>query len=164
MREILFRGKQIRGSEWFVGDLSRVVHDDGRCYVFPSDGYNSPDWYEVDPEIVGRYTGLTDKNGVKIFEGDIVFAKYKDGYEAGRFEVKFGKCGGIKNVNHDVGYIGFYFKEITDSVSLSRDDPLYWINEYECEVIGNVHDNPELLEEVHRKDDVLYVRQKPEEA
>ncbi len=65
MREILFRGRQKGGTEWFEGDLSFLVHDKRECYIFPPDGYNSPDCYEVDPDTVGQYTGSKDKNGKK---------------------------------------------------------------------------------------------------
>ena len=97
--------------------------------------------YEVIPKTVGQCTGLKDKNGKLIFEGDIVEA---DGYI---FFVNFGKCGGVAN-KVDYGYIGYYldgYDEITKK-ALSyglRDDICYFTN---IEVIGNIHDNPELLQ------------------
>lgn len=126
-REILFKGKQLKGSEWFIGDLSRVVHNDGRCYVFPADGYNSPEWYEVAPETVCQYTGLTDKYGVKIFEGDIIKTPFY------KFSVCF-KNGCLGGVVPRGSYIGF-------------SDVMDCIYGTEGEVIGNIYDNPELLKQ-----------------
>ncbi len=127
MREILFRGKQLNGTEWFEGDLSHFVHSDGRFYVFPADGYNSPDWYEVDPDTVGLYTGLTDKRGAKIFEGDIVRHKDRTLHEV-VFERRNGNA-----------YFGWTINEL-ETWLFDR----YFL--CQLEVIGNIYDNPELLE------------------
>lgn len=131
MRDIIFRGRQKGGTEWFYGDLSYLVHDKQKCYIFPPDGYNSPDWYEVDPDTVGQYTGLTDKNGKKIFEGDIVhcISTFDEAdmvviFEAGEFHLVV--CERYKTYETCMGY---------RAISL-----------FDKEVIGNIYDNPELLE------------------
>lgn len=140
MREILFRGKHAPkyGTGWCFG-VPYIDHD-GDC-ILANDCSKSV----VVEETVGQYTSLTDKNGKMIFEGDILQAgEY-------RFTVKFGKCGGVKNVDHEVGYIGFYVIPIGKDSELFiesgvRTDILYWLNAYEVSVIGNIHDDPELLE------------------
>ncbi len=135
-REILFRGRQLNGTEWFEGDLSHVIHDGGRCYVFPADGYNSPDWYEVNPTTVGQYTGLTDKNGVKIFKGDIV-----------RISVPIYKWQTIEDISEVYFDSGCYCVNWGGNYrphDRTRIDS--FIPDTKFEVIGNVHDNPELLE------------------
>lgn len=149
MREILFRGKRLDNGEWvegfYISDLAGKAYicqkvtamytfDGARCY--------GP-YIEVDPDTVGRETGLTDRNGKRIFEGDIVVIHSDIGDGIYHFIVAFGPCGGVKNVEHQVGYMGFHF--VPKDWGL-RTDPLYWISEYGVEVIGNVTDNPELLE------------------
>ena len=133
----LSRGKRKDNGEWVDGNL---VYTRTTTLGVVTEIYTLEMRYEVIPKTVGQYTGLKDKNGKKIFEGDIVEA---DGYI---FFVNFGKCGGVAN-KVDYGYIGYYldgYDEITKK-ALSyglRDDICYFIN---IEVIGNIHDNPELL-------------------
>lgn len=143
MRTIKFRGKSINKGEWLFGDL---VHDNiGGSYIFPIEAENLYKENAVIPETVGQYTELKDKNGKNIWEGDIIRV-------------------GIVSTN----YIGsspepyyvdavciykegaFLYKRISpfDKKKLSRNwtyKPIYKFEIYSTEVIGNIHDNPELL-------------------
>lgn len=125
MREILFRGKGIRGN-WHIGLLAHVGNT---WYISNKVGIATA--YEVIPETIGQYTGLTDKNGKKIFEGDIVKCissfDAKDMvviFEAAEFHLV--DCQRYKNYTECCDYR--YFGTM------------------ETEVIGNIHDNPELVE------------------
>jgi uncharacterized phage protein (TIGR01671 family) len=133
MREILFRGKSKGKPEWIYGSLYKegsqaFILVGGRFYPEPSNGQSAlgiMDWYEVFPDSIGQFTGLLDKHGRKIFEGDIVNARYDCG-PAGEteriVEVVFGSFG--------TNLQDWIFKE----------------DGYLPEIIGNIHDNPELME------------------
>lgn len=150
MRDILFRGKRIDNDEWVYGSfcMDAVEQKNGLCGV---DGFirlydfdkGKMQMHEVDRETIGQFTGLTDKNGKKIFEGDILEYTSYTGT-------------GIKEVKRAVVFWDEHrwsYKVIYNNRWTAQ-----WNNNgYTCdvykevvakygEVIGNIHDNPELLE------------------
>ena len=117
MREILFRGKNVDNGEWIYGDYAAPFA------FYPANIFKQDGNFEgiaVVPETVGQFTGLTDKNGRKIFEGDI-----------------------LKANNGHIGYVAFseggFVKACRCHFNFTN---LYGDNQ---EVIGNIHDNPELI-------------------
>ncbi len=138
MREILFRGKSLDNGKWLYGDYMRYA---GGAQIWMHDADGGTWNVIVDPNTIGQYTGLTDKNGKKIFEGDIVITE--DGYI---LSVEYGKCGGTPNAD-SYGYMGFYLKAFSAATKVHakyglRNDICYF---KDAEVIGNVYDNPELI-------------------
>lgn len=130
MREILFRGKRVDNGKWVHGTLNNVLDEVPRIqYAVIEHGMMFLTDFDVIPETVGQYTGLTDKNGVKIFEGDIVMKRTY--HKKKPCEVVFGV--GCFHCGWGGG-------------SSTADHP-YLLNDKQIEVIGNVFDNPELLEE-----------------
>ena len=127
MNEILFRGKRIDNGEWVEGYFVNLWLMHYQKYQ-PIITDNNAVSYDVDSSTVGQYTGLCDKNGKKIFEGDIV-AIERGWNETVKYHVFFDPqiCGFIGD---SINYIGF---------TTFGDD------EINMEVIGNIHDNPELL-------------------
>lgn len=126
MREILFRGKRRDNGEWIIGYYLVV---DGISYILP-EKYFLNGIVEVDPSTVGQCTGLVDKNGKKIFEGDI--CRYREVVDGETLLDESGSVllyHGSWTLLNKFGYI---------SVGQCSRDVL--------EVIGNIHDNPELLE------------------
>lgn len=121
MREILFRGKF--GNEWKYGFLS--IEPQGLVIQEPYKNNSSNVWH-IDADTVGQYTGLTDKNGTKIFEGDIV--KYGDTVHNVVFEQRNGTA-----------YFGLVYSTL-ETLSFG-----YYQDLKQIEVIGNIYDNPELL-------------------
>lgn len=141
MREILFRGKTENG-EWICGDL---LHPDlcGNGYSIEDFAKEKNNCFDVIPETVGQYTGITDKNRKRIFEGDIV--KNDWCFACGNSVVKFGQYKPLDMSNdYQQGHLGFYLEHIHKADKRAmRKDIMYFANR--CEVIGNIHDNPELL-------------------
>ena len=133
MREILFRGKRVDNGEWIQGDIVQFpVHGVVRI-VEQEPSYKDA---EVDSDTVGQYTGLTDKNGRKIFEGDIIHLEYSQVFFGGEY---FGEY------TAEVSYKEGCF--ITDGTNNGDEieTPLSGFDNDELEIIGNIHDNPELL-------------------
>lgn len=129
MREILFRGKRAKDKEWVEGDLLNGGIDfDTAIRVYDAIGGGSR-VFAVDPSTVGQYTGLKDKNGKRIFEGDIV--KAQDNLIFSPF------CDGL------VGKVVY----IETAFFIEPKDPTkseYLFNECAVfEVLGNIHDNPD---------------------
>lgn len=121
MREILFRGKMKNTGEWAFGNLNITIK--GTNIITPDDTPIGR-YGAVFPETVGQFTGQTDKNGTKIFEGDII--KYHNLW--------------VYTVRFDNERLGFYIND--ENIESSFLGNLYGER---CEVIGNIHDNPELL-------------------
>lgn len=134
MRTIKFRGKRVDNGEWLAGDLLQVANE---VFIAPSDGdwFDFIPWsknnvfhlpaakYAVIPDTVGQFTGLTDKNGKEIYEGDV--AEFGNRIQ-GRSKVVFDNgCFMAEAKNYETA--------LTYRVSMH------------AIVIGNIHDNPELL-------------------
>lgn len=133
MREILFRGKRVDNGEWVCGF---VVKQFGAFKIYEDEqDKDFGNWInEVDPETIGQYTGLTDKNGTKIFTEDIV--KYENNLENG---IGLVECGDFMRVSVRWASQNTVFPTIYSGMSILCCPS-------EIEVIGNEHDNPELLE------------------
>lgn len=142
MRDILFRGKRIDNGEWVLsGNIIRFIPENGEDLIFiPSlsepcichhdekdniIAFEKGMFYKVDTKTVGQYTGLNDKHGKRMFDGDILLIDGEDGY----FKLEF---------DEDTAR----FIALGDSYIGDFDN----FNNYEAEVIGNIHDNQELLE------------------
>lgn len=130
MREILFRGKRKDNGEWIYGVPCSFIGTTGEwcdCIMEVVEGYTDVhNIYDINPETLGEYTGSVDKNGHKIYENDIVkMPKYGKGYILTKVYFKDGKFA--------VDGSHYYFKDL---------------NPKSKEVVGNIYDNPELLDTI----------------
>ena len=133
MREILFRGKRTDNGEWIEGYLVEKTifsifdtHLSFVIYKKPTNIYHE-EYREIDPSTVGQYTGLTDKNGTKIFEGDIV----------------------QNTANGNFGIVRWYDEHAAFVIHGINDNKTYWLfdNDFsKVRIVGNIYDNPELVE------------------
>ena len=135
MREFLFRGKRVRNGEWVEGfyfnrNWEQIIHHFIKYETWDEGMVTN----EAIPETVGQYTGLTDKNGKKIFEGDIVKTKY------GRLCV-------VEWLSTQC-FCGFDLTVYDFDFNSNTKAPGGWDLYFpeNLEIVGNIHDNPELLE------------------
>ncbi|EAD8996550.1 hypothetical protein AL429_11815 [Listeria monocytogenes] len=123
MRDIEFRGQNING-HWAHGNLAIIKEKLDRAEIgaYISNSAGAPFAYQIRPETIGQYTGLKDKNGKKIFEGDVGWDEHNECYGVVKFEE--GKFLYVwENIAEDL-------QEVADGI----------------EICGNIHENPELME------------------
>lgn len=136
MREILFRGKRADNGQWVEGFYAKS--GDKTFIIIDNDiavGYVT--MKEIIPKTVGQYTGLTDRNGTRIFEGDIVEMHGGcDAMDMREYDIRCMVVYGRTGYGADIGFAGAYKSGMRVSL----------MGEGSLTVIGNIHDNPELLE------------------
>ena len=146
MREILFKAKQIDNGEWIEGSLIDLDNDSGYCYIvqpykkasiLPIIFLITDRMKLVDPETLCQFTGLCDKNGKKIWENDIVLVIYENRY----YEKKELSTGKIV-FTRGTWYIG---GKVCNELYAIDEDAIFQV-----EIVGNIFDNPELLQEAEK--------------
>lgn len=158
MRNIIFRGKRTDNGKWVYsgnliqffdngvrefyisqyGEKCNAVHDIETDHIETITCKNGARFYKVITETVGQYTGLTDKNGKKIFEGDIVTYEDSVADYMGYHDNIFLNCGRVEISEWD----GICF---TNRETVEMDDLYESETMVDCEVIGNIHDNHEFV-------------------
>ena len=143
MKEILFRAKTVGDKpRWVYGYYAKTTYDVGMPSGIPIIVDDGGDWDKINPETLCEFTGLYDGNGTRVFDGDILQISKRKGVLDTYFVseipnlcnaiVKWDFCAWMwETITKDKYYISF---------------PNAW-GHYYCEVIGNIYDNPELLEE-----------------
>lgn len=144
----LFKGKRLDNGEWVQGYYVKGLdmYDKEVYLIFEPNTmfYSSGEtdgWYKVDPTTICQCTGLKDKNGKLIWKNDIV----KDIFSDTCAPIKYGSyqnCFDSTKAEH----IGFYVDWSDKYTKRYRKDLGYWINMVNAKIIGNIFDNPELLE------------------
>lgn len=142
-REILFKAKRIDNSEWVEGYYQKRYDEmeRERHYIFWCKSNIVWEYAEIDPDTICQYTGLTDKNGKKIWENDVVKKHFYTDYDACANSeeytgvAKFMDCAWVID-----SFRGKYkcVRPIFEAMAYSKDVEYF-------EVIGNIFDNPELL-------------------
>lgn len=137
MREILFKGKRIDNGEWVYGNYAFCdCYTKQKHYIFQ----NKPLEYAVDENTICQYTGLTDKNGNKIWENDVI--QYIDGNLICNGIIKFGRHVQIVMIE-----LGFYVDWLGKETESFKTDICYWTEKRDVKVIGNIFDNLEMIGE-----------------
>lgn len=132
-REIIFRGKGSKFGEWVFGSYDKdgdLCYIRGYQHVATGDEHEKPFDYLVDPSTVGEYTGRNDKNGTRIFEGDVLSGLFSFGLEFNSICTFRNGSFGVKWMRGDAEM----FQAFTSFCNV------------EWEVVGNIYDNPELEE------------------
>ena len=145
MREILFRGKRPDNGEWVEGwyEMYPFGRWPVKTSIIPSEGAKAGHYehVEVDSSTVGQYTGLKDKNGQRIFEGDMI-KPFDD--EIDKMVVEFRQGQFLLCLYGERGYMAEYGWEESGNYGCFEAEPLSSYGD-DIEVIGNIHDSPELL-------------------
>ena len=132
MREIKFRGKCSQSKRWVHGYIVKVASPCGLGWVMHIPAKDPDDNHrvvQVDPDTVGQYTGLKDKNGVEIYEWDII--RHHDDI--------------LSEVFYNTAHCAYLLRDINGHRNKCVIDRLGAYSSLWIEVIGNIHDNPELL-------------------
>ena len=162
MREILFHGKRADSGEWVEGDLLQTKYHSGHIeyQIMPTTPVSSA--YPVLSETVGQYTGLTDKNGKRIFEGDRIIYRHQckklipcdDATQEEKLRYGIDNDSGLGlayRPTRTIRYKGYVTIDNLCGLDLNLGNRCQW---WRCkkgeqlmavEVIGNIHDDPELL-------------------
>lgn len=130
MREYKFRGKRLDNGAWVYGNLVTYFNKPAIQDYAQTNG----EIFSVDPETVGQYIVRTDRNEKEMYEGDIV--SFKDSWDFADTDIP-----------EKIGQVGF--SDASFRIERAAMNHYRWMD-YDCEVIGNRWDNPELLEEVRK--------------
>lgn len=150
MRDFLFRGKRKDNGEWVYGNYAITDTNGKQHFIFQNKAFE----YEVIPETIGQYTGLTDKNGKKIFEDDIL--KFDDeiwssyytscGTEYDSWETENYGVVGFDEDYAKYDFVKYKYNENSVEADLHENNTIEFADFVKnLEIIGNIYDNPELL-------------------